>query len=139
MRRDDMKEDWSSGAKRKLRDIEIMSSCANYIHITNSFSPILSSCFLSYLITFSLIFSSPLSSSLLCSLFMIPSASSQFHFLSFILSSLVFSFLLSSSPLHLVFTDYRWWWRSLLTSGSTALYVFLYSIGMYLQIQTNIQ
>ena len=139
MRRDDMKEDWSSGAKRKLRDIEIMSSCANYIHITNSFSPILSSCFLSYLITFSLIFSSPLSSSLLCSLFMIPSASSQFHFLSFLLSSLVFSFLLSSSPLHLVFADYRWWWRSLLTSGSTALYVFLYSIGMYLQIQTNIQ
>lgn len=26
-------------------------------------------------------------------------------------------------------TDYRWWWRSLLTSGSTAIYVFLYSIG----------
>ena len=96
MRRDDMKEDWSSGAKRKLRDIEIMSSCANYIHITNSFSPILSSCFLSYLITFSLIFSSPLSSSLLCSLFMIPSASSQFHFLSFLLSCFFFSSLLFS-------------------------------------------
>ena len=27
------------------------------------------------------------------------------------------------------YLDYRWWWRSLLTSGSTALYVFLYSIG----------
>ena len=24
--------------------------------------------------------------------------------------------------------DYRWWWRSLLTSGSSALYLFLYSI-----------
>ena len=28
-------------------------------------------------------------------------------------------------------SDYRWWWRSLLTSGSTALYVFLYSIGTH--------
>jgi transmembrane 9 superfamily protein 2/4 len=27
--------------------------------------------------------------------------------------------------------DYRWWWRSLLTSGSTALYVFLYSIAYF--------
>jgi len=27
--------------------------------------------------------------------------------------------------------DYRWWWRSFLTSGSSALYLFLYSILYY--------
>lgn len=27
--------------------------------------------------------------------------------------------------------DYRWWWRSLLTSGSSAVYLFLYSIVYY--------
>ena len=29
---------------------------------------------------------------------------------------------------HLCSEDYRWWWRSFLTSGSCALYVFVYSI-----------
>lgn len=28
----------------------------------------------------------------------------------------------------LIAEDYRWWWRSVFTSGSSALYVFLYSI-----------
>jgi Endomembrane protein 70 len=36
-------------------------------------------------------------------------------------------------------SDYRWWWRSLLTSGSTALYVFLYSIGTHAHTHTFIQ
>jgi len=27
--------------------------------------------------------------------------------------------------------DYRWWWRSMFTSGSSALYVFLYSLHWY--------
>lgn len=28
--------------------------------------------------------------------------------------------------------DYHWWWRSFLTSGSTAFYLFLYSIFYFL-------
>lgn len=32
---------------------------------------------------------------------------------------------------HLCAEDYRWWWRSFLTSGSAALYVFLYSVIYY--------
>lgn len=31
--------------------------------------------------------------------------------------------------------DYRWWWRSLLTSGSTSLYVFLYSIAYFSRLE----
>jgi len=27
--------------------------------------------------------------------------------------------------------DYRWWWRSMLCGGSTALFVFLYSVYFY--------
>jgi transmembrane 9 superfamily protein 2/4 len=33
--------------------------------------------------------------------------------------------------------DYRWWWRSLLTPGATALYVFLYSIVYFARLQSN--
>lgn len=33
--------------------------------------------------------------------------------------------------------DYRWWWRSLLTSGSTALYVFLYSVVYFARLESN--
>lgn len=33
--------------------------------------------------------------------------------------------------------DYRWWWRSLLISGSTALYVFLYSIFYFARLESN--
>lgn len=33
--------------------------------------------------------------------------------------------------------DYRWWWRSLLTSGSTALYVFLYSVVYFSRLESN--
>ena len=33
--------------------------------------------------------------------------------------------------------DYHWWWRSLLSSGSTALYVFLYSIAYFSRLETN--
>ncbi|KAI8868920.1 hypothetical protein GQ42DRAFT_34731 [Ramicandelaber brevisporus] len=32
---------------------------------------------------------------------------------------------------HLCSEDYRWWWRSYLTSAATAFYVFLYSILFY--------
>eukprot|EP00606_Chrysophyceae_sp_TOSAG23-5_P000833 GSChrysophyteH2.ASY1.ANO1.1049.1 assembled CDS len=33
--------------------------------------------------------------------------------------------------------DYRWWWKSLLTSGSTALYVFLYSMVYFARLEGN--
>ncbi|KAJ1453021.1 hypothetical protein M885DRAFT_525240 [Pelagophyceae sp. CCMP2097] len=33
--------------------------------------------------------------------------------------------------------DYHWWWRSFLTSGSTALYVFLYSAFYFSKLETN--
>lgn len=33
--------------------------------------------------------------------------------------------------------DYRWWWRSFLTSGSTAIYVFLYSIAYFSRLEGN--
>jgi len=32
---------------------------------------------------------------------------------------------------HLCSEDYRWWWRSFLTAGCSALYVFLYSLLYY--------
>lgn len=31
--------------------------------------------------------------------------------------------------------DYRWWWKSLLTSGSSAIYVFLYSVVYFSRLQ----
>ena len=31
--------------------------------------------------------------------------------------------------------DYRWWWKSLLTAGSTAIYVFLYSTVYFSRLQ----
>jgi transmembrane 9 superfamily member 2/4 len=33
--------------------------------------------------------------------------------------------------------DYHWWWRSFGTSGSTAIWVFLYSIVYFKQLETN--
>lgn len=33
--------------------------------------------------------------------------------------------------------DYRWWWRSILSSGSTALYVFIYSIIYFARLEPN--
>jgi len=33
--------------------------------------------------------------------------------------------------------DYKWWWRSFATSGSTALYVFLYSIVYFSRLESN--
>jgi transmembrane 9 superfamily protein 2/4 len=33
--------------------------------------------------------------------------------------------------------DYRWWWRSLLNSGSTALFVFFYSIAYFARLEGN--
>lgn len=33
--------------------------------------------------------------------------------------------------------DYRWWWRSFLTCGSTAMYVFLYSIFYFSRLESN--
>lgn len=34
--------------------------------------------------------------------------------------------------------DYRWWWRSLLSSGSTALYVFMYSVVYFARLESNL-
>lgn len=33
--------------------------------------------------------------------------------------------------------DYRWWWRSLVTSGSTAIYVFLYACFYFYRLESN--
>jgi transmembrane 9 superfamily protein 2/4 len=33
--------------------------------------------------------------------------------------------------------DYRWWWRSLLTPGATAMYVFLYSVAYFSRLEGN--
>ena len=33
--------------------------------------------------------------------------------------------------------DYRWWWRSLMTPGATACYVFLYSIAYFSRLESN--
>jgi transmembrane 9 superfamily protein 2/4 len=33
--------------------------------------------------------------------------------------------------------DYRWWWRSFMTSGATALYVFAYSAFYFLRLEGN--
>lgn len=33
--------------------------------------------------------------------------------------------------------DYRWWWRSMLTSGSTAVYIFLYSIIYFARLEST--
>lgn len=33
--------------------------------------------------------------------------------------------------------DYRWWWRSFLTSGSTAIYVYLYSIAYFSRLESS--
>ena len=33
--------------------------------------------------------------------------------------------------------DYHWWWRSFLTSGSTALYVLLYSAFYFSKLESN--
>jgi transmembrane 9 superfamily protein 2/4 len=33
--------------------------------------------------------------------------------------------------------DYRWWWRSFLTSGATAIYVFLYSAFYFAKLEAN--
>jgi transmembrane 9 superfamily protein 2/4 len=34
--------------------------------------------------------------------------------------------------------DYHWWWRSFLTSGSTAFYVFLYSAFYFSKLEANL-
>jgi transmembrane 9 superfamily protein 2/4 len=33
--------------------------------------------------------------------------------------------------------DYRWWWRAVITSGSTAIYVFLYSCIYFARLESN--
>lgn len=33
--------------------------------------------------------------------------------------------------------DYHWWWRSLLASGSTSVYVFLYSVAYFSRLESN--
>ena len=44
---------------------------------------------------------------------------------------------------HLCSEDYHWWWRAYLSSGSTALYFFLYSIyfyaGLYIFLEEFLQ
>ena len=34
--------------------------------------------------------------------------------------------------------QYQWWWRSFLASGSTALYVFLYSAVYFTRLEANV-
>jgi transmembrane 9 superfamily protein 2/4 len=34
--------------------------------------------------------------------------------------------------------DYNWWWRSFLASGSTALYVFLYSAFYFSKLEPSL-
>jgi transmembrane 9 superfamily protein 2/4 len=38
----------------------------------------------------------------------------------------------------LCFEDYRWWWRTFLTSSSTAIYVFLYSYFYFSRLESNL-
>ena len=33
--------------------------------------------------------------------------------------------------------DYHWWWRSFANGGATALYVFVYSIVYFQQLEAN--
>jgi len=33
--------------------------------------------------------------------------------------------------------DYNWWWRSFLTSGSTAIYVFIYSAIYFSRLEVR--
>ena len=51
------------------------------------------------------------------------------HFLEFDLFLFVLSF--EFLKCSVVLQDYRWWWRSFLTGGCTALYFFLYSIHFF--------
>ena len=41
--------------------------------------------------------------------------------------------LLSNLMLQLSSEDYRWWWRSVFSAGSTGIFVFLYSCFYYLR------
>ena len=34
--------------------------------------------------------------------------------------------------------DYNWWWRSFMTSGSTAFYVFLYSAFYFSKLEVRL-
>lgn len=38
--------------------------------------------------------------------------------------------ILTSSPIKFV-QDYHWWWRSFLTSGFTAVYLFIYAVHYF--------
>lgn len=38
---------------------------------------------------------------------------------------------------HLCGEDYHWWWRSFCTAGSSAIYVFLYSVVYFKQLEAN--
>lgn len=44
----------------------------------------------------------------------------------------------SSSPFFSAFQDYHWWWRSFLTSGFTAFYLFIYCVH-YFVTKLNIE
>ena len=33
--------------------------------------------------------------------------------------------------------DYRWWWKSLITSGSTGLYVFIYACVYFYRLESS--
>ena len=33
--------------------------------------------------------------------------------------------------------DYRWWWTSMLSSGTTAFFVFLYSFMYFFRLESN--
>ena len=41
------------------------------------------------------------------------------------------------SYVQLVNEDYNWWWRSFITSGGTAVYVFLYSMLYFSRLEAS--
>ncbi|KAL9649741.1 hypothetical protein ABK040_009556 [Willaertia magna] len=62
----------------------------------------------------------------------------QFYYLFGFLFIVFFILVITSAEISIVFVyfqlcneDYRWWWRSFLCSGSSALYLFLYSAFYY--------
>lgn len=61
-----------------------------------------------------------------------------FLFLSFIVLTITcFEITIVFCYFQLCGEDYRWWWRSMVTSGSTALYVFIYSCFYFSRLESN--
>jgi len=68
----------------------------------------------------------------------------QYYYVFGILLVVFFILLLTCAEIAILYTyfqlcgeDYQWWWRSFTTAGSTALYVFGYSIFYFKQLEAN--